>query len=204
MGSAKAKTLDFSGVEDRAGNFRPRRKPEGDYYAHVVEVKDHTSKEGNEGWVFTIKVDGDARSSYPYYVNFDKEQLWKARGLAVACGVKVPSGKVKMDPNKLTGKALGIALEDDEYEGRVKSTIAAIFPLEELSDARNEPGGKAASTKAKSRDADEDRRRGNLSLCPVYWVLITPWVVRIPLVSPGFSTCSPLRLPGIPTSRGPT
>lgn len=152
---AKARTFDFTGVEDRTGSFRPKRKPSGDYYAHIKAVQDFESKEGNDGWVFTITVDGDARSSYPYYVMFEQKQAWKPRALCVAAGIKVPQSKVKLDPNKLVGKAIGIALEDDEFEGRVKSTIDAIFPLDELSDAQNAQG-KTSSAKAKSRDAEDD------------------------------------------------
>lgn len=156
MSTVKARTLDFSGVKDGGGSFRPRRRPEGDYYGHIVAVADHESKEGNESWVFTIKVDGDARASYPYYVNFEKNQLWKSRNLCIAAGIKVPSAKVKLDPNKLVGKAIGLALVDDEYEGRVKSAIDAVFPLDELSDALNTQDGKSAKAKAKSRQAEED------------------------------------------------
>jgi hypothetical protein len=155
MAGAKAKVLDFSGVKDGGGNFRPRRRAEGDYYAHVAAVSDHTSKEGNEGWVFTIKIDGDSRATYPYYCNFEDNQLWKSRNLCIAAGIKVPSGRAKLDPNKLVGRPLGVALVDDEYEGRVKSTIDAVIPLDDIEDARNEKG-KASSVKAKSRKADDE------------------------------------------------
>jgi hypothetical protein len=151
--TAKAKTLDFTGVKDGGGNFRPRRRKEGDYYAHITAVADHTSKEGNDGWVFTLTVDGDNRATYPYYVNFD--QLWKPRALCIAAGIAIPGKRVKLDPNKLVGKALGVALIDDEYEGRMKSAVDAVFPLEEMSDPMNE-AGKASKAKAKSRQADDD------------------------------------------------
>lgn len=151
---ATAKTLDFTGVKE-GGDFRPRRRPEGDYYAHIVKVEDHESKSGNDTWLFTVKIDGDSRAAYPYYVGTDDNQLWKVRSMFVGAGVQVPSKRVKADPNKLVGKAIGVALEDDEYEGRIKSTIAAVFPIDDLDDALNEPG-KGASTKAKSRAAEED------------------------------------------------
>jgi hypothetical protein len=151
---ATVRTLDFTGVKE-GGEFRPRRRPEGDYYAHIVKVEDHESKSGNDTWLFTIKIDGDSRAAYPYYVGTDDNQLWKVRGIFVGAGVQVPSKRVKADPNKLVGKAVGVALEDDEYEGRVKSTIAAVFPVSDLDDAMNEPG-KASSAKAKSRASEED------------------------------------------------
>lgn len=148
---ATARTLDFTGVKE-GGDFRPRRRPEGDYYAHIVEVKDHESKQGNDTWLFTIKIDGDSRASYPYYVGTDENQLWKVRAIFVGAGVQVPSKRVKADPNKLVGKAIGVALEDDEYEGRVKSTIGAVFPIDDLDDAMNEQGsGKSAKKATASR-----------------------------------------------------
>lgn len=150
---AKAKTLDFTGVKEGSG-FRPKRKPEGDYYAHVTAVADHMSKEDNPGWVFTIQVDGDVRASYPYYVNFEANQLWKSRALCIAAGIKVPSAKVKLDPNKLVGKAIGIALANDEYEGREKSAVDNVFTLDELTDPMNDP--KSAKAKAKSRAVEDD------------------------------------------------
>lgn len=164
MSAAKAKTLDFTGVKDASGNFRPRRKAEGDYFATIVAVADHTSKEARksdtdaapDNWVFTIKVDGDSRSTYPYYVGFDPNQLWKARGLCLAAGMKVPPAKVKLDPNKLVGKSIGIALEDDEYEGKVKSAIVAVMPLDDLDDPQNVRGNAKAKGRAVEEDDDDE------------------------------------------------
>jgi hypothetical protein len=151
---ATAKVLNFEGVSE-GGEFRPRRRPEGDYYAHITKVEDHESKAGNDSWVFTVKIDGDSRSAYAYYVGTDEKQLWKVRSIFVAAGMAVPSKRVKADPNKLVGKAVAVALEDDEYEGRVKSTIAAMFPLDDLDDAMNEPGS-GTTTKSKGRPATDD------------------------------------------------
>ena len=153
---ATAKTLDFSNVSE-GSQFRTRRRPEGDYYAHIVDVADHKSKAGDAMWLVTIKIDGDPRSAYPHYLGLDANQLWKIRNLFVAAGIGVPSKRVKADPNKLVGKAIGVALEDDEYEGRVKSTIAAVFPIDDIEDGMNEPkSGKGKSSK--SRPVDDDGR----------------------------------------------
>lgn len=152
----KARVLDFTGVEDKTGGFRPRRKREGDYYGTIKAVGDHTSKADNDMWVFTITVDGDSRATYPYYCGFEAKELWKVRALCVAAGIKVPSGKAKLDPTKLVGRGIGMALVDDEYDGKIKSTIDGVMPAADLEDAMNEPSGKSASTKAKSRQAEED------------------------------------------------
>jgi hypothetical protein len=152
--AATVRVVDFTNVKEQ-GNFNPRRKKEGDYYAHIVAVDDHTSKNDNEGWVFTIAVDGDARASYPYYCGSDEKQAWKIRGLFVAAGVDVPKKRLKIDPNKLLKKAIGISLEDDEYEGRPKSVIAGTIPVGDLSGALNAPG-KAGKTQVDDEDDYED------------------------------------------------
>lgn len=152
--AATVRVVDFTNVKEQ-GNFNPRRKREGDYYGRIVAVDDHTSKSDNEGWVFTIAVDGDSRASYPYYCGSDEKQAWKIRGLFVAAGVAVPKKRLKIDPNKVVGKAIGLTLEDDEYEGRPKSTIAGMVPVADLTGALNTPG-KAGKPQVDDEDDYDD------------------------------------------------
>jgi hypothetical protein len=130
---ATAVVIDLSDVKE-GGNFRPKRKPEGDYRAKLVSVADHqpNDKTKPKGWVYTVQIEGDARSTYPYYVNPAKNQLWKIAGLCRAVGIKVKMSKIKFDPNKLVGRELGVALADDEYEGRAKSVIDDVFSVDEI------------------------------------------------------------------------
>lgn len=132
--AATAAVVDLSNVKE-GGNFRPKHKPEGDYKAKVVKADDHQPKDKTkkQGWVLTIQVEGDARSSYPYYLSPEDNQLWKIGGICRAVGLKVPTGRMKFDPNKLVNRSLGVALEDDEYDGKVKSTIGDVFPVSEVS-----------------------------------------------------------------------
>jgi hypothetical protein len=160
---ATVRNLDFTNVKEQGG-FNPRRKPEGDYRARIVAVDDHQSKDGNDSWVFTIKIDGDARASYPYYCGVDEKQLWKIRALCVAAGLAVPKKRVKVDPNKLVNREIGISLEDDEYEGKLKSVVAGTMPVSDLTDAENPddedeeptPPRKRASKKAPEPEPDDD------------------------------------------------
>lgn len=129
-----AKVVDFSGVKDR-GSFSPKRVKEGDYAARIVKVEDGESKKDQSfQYVFTIKLEAFSQNSYPYYCKLSENQLWKLRNIAVAAGLNVPKKRVKFDPNKVVGKAIGVTMEDDEYEGKVKSVIAAVFPVSELAD----------------------------------------------------------------------
>lgn len=131
--AATPRAVDLSNAGERAG-FRPRRKPEGDYRAKVVKADDHQPNDKTKpmGWVLTIQVEGDNRSTYPFYLSPEEKQAWKIGQVCRAAGLKVPNSRVRFDPNKLVNKAIGLYLEDDEYEGRPKSVIAETFPVSEV------------------------------------------------------------------------
>jgi hypothetical protein len=61
-----------------------------------------------------------------------ENQLWKVRNLLTASGINVPKKRLKLDPEKLVGKLIAVTMEDDEYEGKLKSVIAAVFPPAEM------------------------------------------------------------------------
>lgn len=132
---ATKRAMDFTNVKD-SGRFAPRHRPAGDYLMKIIAVDDHTSGKGNEGWVFTCVVAKEARNArpatYPIYCNAEEDQAWKVRKLFVACGKPVPKKRVMVDPNKLLNQEFGAALDDDEYEGRMKSTIVDMFPAEDM------------------------------------------------------------------------
>lgn len=129
--AATARAVDLTNVKD-GGVFKPRRKPEGDYRAKIVKADDHLKDGKLPGWVLTIQVEGDARSTYPLYLSPEKNQAWKIAQVCRAAGLNVKNSKVRFDPNKLVNKAVGVYLEDDEFEGRMKSTIGELFPVSEV------------------------------------------------------------------------
>lgn len=131
--AATARNVDLTDVKE-GGNFRPRRKPEGDYVAKIIKADDHQPKDKTKamGWVLTLQVEGDARSTYPYYLSPEKNQAWKIGGIMRAAGFNMKNARIKFDPNKLVNKYVGIALVDDEYEGRLKSTIDDVFHRDDV------------------------------------------------------------------------
>jgi hypothetical protein len=134
VAKASVKTVDMSGVKDR-GSFNPRRVAEGDYAAIITKVEDGETKENKEfQYIFTIKLEKFSQNSYPYYCKLTENQLWKIRNLMIAAGVSVPKKRMKLDPNKAVSRKVGVTMADDEYEGKMKSVIDAIFPVSELAD----------------------------------------------------------------------
>lgn len=131
---ASAKMVDLSGVKDR-GNFNPKRVEAGDWAAKIVKVEDAESKSNQDFmYVFTFKLEKFSQYSYPYYCKLTENQLWKLRNLLIAAGINVPKKKMKLDPNKVVGRRVGVTMEDDEHEGKMKSVISAVFPASELID----------------------------------------------------------------------
>jgi len=129
--AATKRKMDFTNVKE-GSNFREKHVPEGDYEAKIVDVNDHTSRSGTDGWVFTVQLKGDERSKYPIYAGADEKQAWKIRKLFVAAGMQVPKKLVLVDPNKLMNKTIGVYMVEDEYEGRMKSKIDDFMPVSEM------------------------------------------------------------------------
>jgi hypothetical protein len=150
--TAKVRILDFTGVKDR-GQFNPRRREPGEYLARMVAVEEGTSKNDNLQLIFTVQIEGDKRSSYPLYCGLDQKSLWKLRSLITAVGLPTPTGRAKVNPNSLLNKVFGVLLEDDEYEGRVKSKIQDWWPKDEGGPYEN---AGASSTKSRQVEDEED------------------------------------------------
>lgn len=135
----RARALDFTNVREVSG-INPIRMDEGDYLATVKAVTEKESKKsGLPMWEFVIGLNDRQSATYGYYCVLDDQQLWKVRNLLIAAGISVPKKRVKVDPNKVVGRTVAITLEDDEYEGKEKSTIAAVFSAEELEPVKESP-----------------------------------------------------------------
>lgn len=147
--AVRARTLDFSNVKESSG-INPKHLEEGEYLAKVTEVRDDAAKDGEAMWNFLIQPEDHKTATYPYYVKLVENQLWKLRNLFVAAGVDIPKKAVKIDPNRVVGKTICIVLEDDEYDGKVKSVISALMPKEEFE------GYEGDTSPADDEDDDEE------------------------------------------------
>jgi len=128
-----ARTFDFSNVKESSG-INPKHKEDGEYLGRVIEVRDDPAKDGEAMWCFVFGIEVDKTATYPYYVKLVDNQLWKLRNLFIAAGIDIPKKAAKIDPNKVVGKDLGIILEGEEYEGKMKSVISGLIPKEELTE----------------------------------------------------------------------
>lgn len=133
------KTVDFSNVKEGGATFNKKRVPAGDYAAKITKVQDSPAKDGIHQWLFTIELTNKFTDrKLPYYCKLQDNQLWKLRNLFLAAGVVVPKKKVKVDPSRVVGRLIGITLEDDEYENKLQSVIAHVFPASDLDGTEDE------------------------------------------------------------------
>lgn len=151
---ASARIVDMTNVKEGGQRFNTKRITAGDYLARVTKVEDAEVKSGeNKGrfqWLFTIQLEKHATYKYPYYCQLEENQLWKVRNLLIAAGINVPKKKLKLDPEKVVGKLIAVTMDDDEYDGKPKSMIAAVFPPSELE------GGSDDDEDDEDQDTDED------------------------------------------------
>ncbi|AZS11792.1 hypothetical protein PBI_NINA_38 [Gordonia phage Nina] len=155
---SKAKPLvakiDFTNVTEGSG-IRPKQLPPGEYAASIKDVKAGNSKKtGTPQWCFLIVPDKHPGATYPYYCQLTADQAWKIRQVLVAIGVSVPKSVKTIDASKLIGKKLGIILEDDEYEGKLKSVIDSLIPLSEV-DEGDTPAADDEDDDESENSADE-------------------------------------------------
>lgn len=155
--AASAQVLDFTNTKDGV-DFNKKRVPAGDYLARVTKVVDAPTKDSKEPqWCFTIVlVEKFTDRKFPYYCKLVENQLWKVRNLFIGAGLAIPKKKVKLDPNRVVGKQIGVTMEDDEYDGKMQSNIAAIFSASDL-EAGDEPeDDEDEGTEDEAEDSEEE------------------------------------------------
>lgn len=127
--------VDMTNVRDRSG-LNPVHQEPGDYKGVIKDLESGVAKNsGNKTLTFSVG-DADRPSAvYRYNCTFTENSLWKLRNIVVAAGVALPKKRIKLTAtmlNKLIGKEIGMTLEDDEYEGRMRSQIVNVFPVGDL------------------------------------------------------------------------
>lgn len=121
-------SIDFSDV--KAPSFSTVHQEPGVYNAEIDGVKMTKTKSDNTDMLVFAIVAGPGR--YPYYCKIVPNQLWKLRELIEAAGTKVPNNVVQIDPDKYVGAKINVELEDDTYNGKLRSRVARVAPFAEV------------------------------------------------------------------------
>lgn len=137
MATPRPIKVDFTNVED-ASQFNTKHIEPGEYVGKVKSIEDKEAKgDGGDMWLVSITLDKVPGAVYPYYIKLDFSgpkggQAWKLRQLATACGFAVPRKAISINPAKLIGKKLGVSIEEEEYQGRMKGVVQRLIPLSEV------------------------------------------------------------------------
>lgn len=141
--------VDFTDTEGRTGG-PSFHFPPSDYAVQVIKAETGHSKEKHTPQLtFTLQVtSGEFKGKkIRYDCYLVPQSLWTLRNLLEAAGKKVPTGQAALDTEKMRGLKFAVTIEDDEYNGKVRSRVTDTFPLSELA---------AASTKEADEDLTED------------------------------------------------
>jgi hypothetical protein len=136
---AKKVKIDFGDTpkEIRKGG-RASHVPEGDYLAKPVKAELRKSEKQGGGRYFSWRIQIVKPAKYKgktLYVNtsLKPDALWNLRNLInAALGKNVAGKAVNFDPEALYGKTIGITVEDDEYEKKIRSQIVDFFPKDDF------------------------------------------------------------------------
>lgn len=150
--------VDFTNVKESSG-FNPKHQPAGDYKG-IIKGVEYGESQANKTPMLTYQIaDADTPSAvYRYNCTLTEKSLWKLRNLLVATGVNVPKKKINVASvaEKIVGKEIGMSLDDDEYEGKMRSQIVGVFPASDLPDEEEAPKPKKGKAKPKPEEADDD------------------------------------------------
>ena len=132
---AKKIKIDFTKTED-SSSWNTKQIPEGLHAAKVASVQETEAKDGTDMLLFGFKLKEPKYKTrnFPFYCKLQQNQLWKLRDLLVAAGETVPKRALNIDPNKIVGRDIVIEVEDDTYNGNVRSTVVGTYASSILDD----------------------------------------------------------------------
>lgn len=153
---AKKLRIDFTKTKDRS-SWNTRQIPAGLYKATVKSVDQSEAQDGTAMLVYAFQPTDRAIHTrlFPYYCKLQQNQLWKLRDLLVAAGEDVPKKAVSIDPEKIVGAEVAIEVEDDSYNGNLRSSVSSVYNLDIL-DGEGEPTDSEEEEEEDIEYGDED------------------------------------------------
>ena len=139
--------------------------PEGDYLAKVVQgkVTDNKSGDGRHiAWRLQIVGPNKKYKGKTLYTRttLKRTALWSLRNfIHAAIGKNVAGKTVNFDPDSLVGKIVAVTVEDEEYDGKMRSNIVDVRPKEELEtddDEDEDEDSDEEEEETEEEDEDED------------------------------------------------
>lgn len=123
-------TPDISQFKDRRGSY----VTPGTYLVEIDSVEGQESNAGNQMAVLTLKVlNGQSKGLIliDRLVNTEKALFRVVNFLEALTGKPVARKQMSIDTNDWIGRRIGVVMEDNEYNGRVRSQVSEYMTVEQ-------------------------------------------------------------------------
>lgn len=121
--------VDLSNVQENSYTI-----PDGVYAAKCIDVNQDVSKSGNPMFVWEFElVGGDYNGrTFKSWTAITPAAMWKVAETVQALGVGQTGQVVKFKRSDVIGKACGLVIEKDEYNGKESSKISNVISVQEM------------------------------------------------------------------------
>lgn len=129
-GAADTFEVDLTNV-DTSGGFKI---PEGTYRAKLVEVEQSVSKGGNPMFVWTFEISAGDYIGFQLktFTAITPAAMWKVAETVEALGIGQTGTTVRFKRSDVINRECGLTVEDQEYNGNVRSSIVRVISLKEM------------------------------------------------------------------------
>ncbi len=130
---------------------------EDDYAARVVDLFKDTSNQGNAMyvWEYELLFPRSVRGkTFRNFTAITPAAMWKLTETLEALGLGKAGGKSKFTKQEAIGRYAIVTIEDQEYQGRTRSSIAKVSPMSQ--DQRQKLDALLEQQKNEPRPAGDD------------------------------------------------
>lgn len=114
--------------------------PDGIYAAKCVNVTQEVSKSGNPMFTWEFELVGGEYNGRQFrsWTAITPAAMWKVAETVQALGVGQSGQVVKFKRSDVIGKACGLVIEKDEYNGKTTSKVSNVISVEEMQERLEE------------------------------------------------------------------
>jgi len=130
-------SVDFTGVSSSGG----APIPPGDYAVKVMDVSNEISaSKGNPYLKWELEVISPECKGRKLWHNtvLTPAALWNLRKTLEALGMEIPDSSYDLNIRELINGVMGVTVEHEEYQGKMKAKVADVFALEDEVDEDDE------------------------------------------------------------------
>lgn len=126
--SGRSVKVDMAGVESGGVLI-----PEGDYIVSVDEITQEEGQSSGKPYLKFVLVvsEGDKKGSKLYHkTSLQPQALFNLKNTLIALGQPVPNKAMNIDLNSLEGESMMVSVGHEVYEGKKRSQVTDVFPLD--------------------------------------------------------------------------